>query len=222
MPQESNFKHYRAVNEFEIGTFQNGNPIEPLPLYGLGSLFDGVLAEIMSKGKADSLHVRMTMPRYINDDQCRVSFLSLKPVAPCTFEFHEVQAVFPGALRCAYDMQAVVYLHDTESWEPEPDLDAFNIAARLDECFKDEDANVPAGQLFLCDVSSTVLTPQEQVHGSLENDEIALNKLCGLVKVWPNLDDSPYMTQLEFLRSRVRFVHWPFRPSVDDLFARPQ
>ena len=131
------------------------------------------------------------------------------------FDNHET----PIPLETAYELQAVVHLKTAGSYSPFPIYGL--LAISIDNLFEDEDVAAPVGRLFLCVPPLAVLTPKE-LASALDTEEAALLKLVKYVTVWPNLSGSQYETKLDFLKSRIRLVEPGFRPSLADLYPRPQ
>jgi len=142
---------------------------------------------------------------------------------PCTFEFFGLASYYNQEisipLEIAYELQAVVHISS------EPSFTHFPIRGRLamsiDNIFGDEDVAAPVGQLFLCVLPRAVLTRWE-LASAHDTNEAALIKLSECVTVWPDLSGSPYETKLDFLKSRIKLVEPGFRPSLADLYPKPQ
>lgn len=188
----------------------------------LEALFSKCLKVITLSSTAKTLHIVMNMPHVIDYDLLRKLLSSLEPATHCTFEISGIPTSDIGALRVAYVMQALVEFSYDRALRGNPDLLAANIARQLEECFKHENANNPVGRVFLLHVPWLVLAGPDRRLNTLEANEAAMIKLASLITVWPDISESPYKTNLEFLRSRVKLVEWGFKPSLVDIIVRPK
>ena len=152
------------------------------------------------------------------DEKLIALFHCFEIALPCTYEVTNVVYDDEMTISTAYDMQCVV--HFTDGFEESPEHKASRIASHINQCFDEEDLATPTGQLFLCDIPSFVLDAQELASGDIE--ETAINKICDLVSVYPDLDGSIYKTKLDFFKSRIKLVKSGFKPTLADLYPRPQ
>jgi len=145
--------------------------------------------------------------------------ISFESAVACTYEITDIGIKDLNALCAAYDFQCVVHVRGDRL--PSPGRKAQLLASHINECFEEEDLDTPTGQLFLCDLPSLVLDPQE-LASAADLDEAAINKIYDLVSIYPNLDGSIYETKLDFFKSRIKLVKSGFKPTLADLYPRPQ
>jgi hypothetical protein len=146
-------------------------------------------------------------------------FQCFESAIPCTYELTYVDIDDAKALYAAYDLQCVVHLR--AGWISTPERRSQLLASHINECFEEEDLDAPTGQLFLCDIPSSFLNSQE-LASAADPNEAAINKICDLVSVYPDLTGSIYKTKLDFFKSRIKLVKSGFKPSLTDLYPRPQ
>jgi len=190
-------------------------------------------------GSISSLHVKLYILSSVDftDEKLIALFDCFETAIPCTYEVTNVDYNDAMTIYAAYDMQCVIHLTDgsgeypkqrARRWLPgtngpktSPELKASRLAKHIDQCFDEEDLETPTGQLFLCDMPSSVLDAQELAPAADVN-EAAINKICDLVSVYPDLTGSIYETKLDFFRSRTKLVKSGFKPTLADLYPRPQ
>jgi len=193
------------------------------------SRFDRCLRVVSSpKSSVASLHIAIQFPcstKGIHED---ISTLLAKYESgtPRSYGWH-IETFSPDmtTLRSAYELQAVVHLpggrffgfFDSEHIEHL----AQELAWKIEQCLDEGDVKTPDGQFFLCDAPLFVLSPHDFVAAS-NPEQTAMSKIYGLIDHWPDLSGSQYKTNLEYFRSRVKLVESDFRPSVKDLYPRPQ
>jgi len=178
-----------------------------------------------SNSSADSLHIT------VYDEQSHRApweilgrlLMHFESAIPCTFEFFDFDLFHNHgsgtALHTAYELQAVVHIGPEAAFLPAPPSGL--LALSIDNLFEDEDMETPVGQFFLCGLPRAILTPTEFASAH-DTNEAALIKLCRRITVWPNLSGSQYETKLDFLKSRIKLVEPGFRPSMADLYPKPQ
>jgi hypothetical protein len=236
---------YHALNELVIGYlpmsysepcrgrfYQDG--------WWLESRFEECLNAVAPSFESiSSLHVKLCI-EYSEDathDELIALFHCFETAIPCTYEATNVDYDDAMTIYTAYDMQCVIHLTDGFGMFPKqrvrriaplangfgmfPEHKASRIAKHIDQCFDEEDLATPNGQLFICDIPSFVLNTQE-LASAVDVNEAAIIKICNLVSVFPNLDGSIYKTKLDFFKSRIKLVKSGFKPSLADLYPRPQ
>jgi hypothetical protein len=218
---------YRALEELVIVRLSDSNPEPYVPTpyeknLWVESRFEQCLKVVApSIGAIKSLYVKLyirALTKYPHD-RINALFYCFDSVIPCIYEISDIGVADSDAFYAAYDLQCVVHLKG--GWRETPECRAKHIASHINECFEEEDLDTPTGQLFLCDIPSYVLDPQELASAD-DLDEAAINKICDLVSVYPDLTGSIYKTKLDFFRSRIKLVKSGFKPSLSDLYPRPQ
>lgn len=165
------------------------------------------------------LHVHLCVEpyRYIHENVITLFHL-FDSYFHCTYELSLHWIDDHKTMYIAYEMQCVVNFKETQ-WHS---TNARYIAHLINECFEEEGTAAPAGQLFLCDFPRLILTPEEFAPAADNREETAIIKIHDLITVWPDLSNSVYNTKLDFLKSRVKLVKSDFKPSLTDLYPRPQ
>lgn len=180
-----------------------------------------------SNSLAESLHISLLKDRLIRYeyDDLGTALYALEIAVPRTFEFSDLRLwSSPNQLYMAYNLHGIV--HYFFNFPPTPSVYqdvAQALAVHLDRCFEEEDIRSPAGQVFICDtIIPHMLFTLDVLQSTEAVEDIALIKICKLIKVWPDLSGSAYKSKLEFLKSRVKLVKPVFRPSLANLFPTPQ
>jgi hypothetical protein len=180
---------------------------------------------------ADSLHVKLyNDPEYKREYEVLGRLLEqFESAVPVTFEFFGFDFLVDYSmivdqdmicpLHMAYELQAVVNFEIGGASHPSSVAKCLSMA--IGECFENEDIDSPVGQVYMCGLPPLILEPNQLVSAH-DINEAALIKLYKLVTVWPNLRGSQYKTNLDFFRSRIKLVEPGFRPSLADLYPRPQ
>jgi hypothetical protein len=184
-----------------------------------------------SNSSTDTVHVKACQDlKTVHEKEDLATLLACTLIAsfelavPITYEFSNLRLYTDWSqLKMAYVLQGVVRFgppgpHRGASHDH--DQAAQWLASQIDICFDDEDLHVPAGQIFIRNISELILTRPESL-ASTDPEELAIIKLSNLIKTWPGLTDSQYPTKLDFLKSRIKPVKSDFRLSSTDLFQWP-
>ena len=224
MPDVPISKSYRGINEIVVlwGFMEEAWHLKSLERFLWSeSRFNRYLKIIQPAiSLIDSLHVNLhtnyTYRGY--QETIHALYRCFESAILCTYEVTRPTWYKTADVGIAYDLQCVVtFAHFGLS----PERGAAYIASYISDCFEDEDLDMPTGQLFICDLPPVVLDPQELASAS-DLDEAAIIKICDLVSVYPDLTGSVYKTKLDFFRSPIKLVKSGFKPTLADLYPRPQ
>jgi hypothetical protein len=224
VPDLPSSESYQAIREVVIHRQHMEEPWSQKPadhFLWMESHFNRYLKVIApSISFIDSLHLKLC-----TESPCRWTYDSINSLnhcfesaIRCTYEVTGAPWHDSTALCAAYDLQCVLTFRD---YGISQERRAGYIASCISECFEEEDLDTSTGQLFLCDIPSLVLNPRE-LASAADVNEAAIIKICDLVTVYPDLTGSIYKTKLDFFKSRIKLVKPGFKPTLADLYPRPQ
>jgi len=192
MPDVPIPQSYRAIEDVVIHRQDMEEPWFQKPadhFLWMESRFNRYLKVIApSMSFIDSLHLkpRTESPCRRTHDSINALYQCIESAIRCTYEVTDAPWHDSTDICAAYDLQCVLTFHDYRISQKHK---VSYIASFISECFEEEDPDTPTGQLFLCDVPSLVLNPQELASGA-DLDEAAINKICDHVYVYPDLTGS--------------------------------
>ena len=224
MPDIPISRSYRAINEVVIqreDTEETWPPNACDHFLWLESRFNRYLRIIgPAISLIDSLHVKVqpSCRSVRNDDKMNALYQCFDSAIQCTYELTVPLCYETTAVHISYHLQCVVTFAQSGQG---PERGAGFIASYISDCFEDEDLDTPTGQLFIRDLPHVVLNPQELASAS-DLNEAAITKICDLVSVYPDLTGSIYKTKLDFFKSRIKLVKSGLKPTLADLYPRPQ